>query len=189
MSATDPVQILRQADAAFSDVLANVAPEQLSLPTVNDDWDVRALINHVINGNRWGAEVLRIGDAPRPGDDAIGERAPIDAYRESADAILSAFDEPGALGRTLQMPFGEIPGAGFAALRYSDLIGHAWDLAKATGQSTNIAPEVCEMALVMARQRLGGMDRAQLPFKDEVILAADACPADRLAAYLGKQVA
>jgi hypothetical protein len=29
-------------------VLANVRPEQMSLPTPDDEWDVRALINHIV---------------------------------------------------------------------------------------------------------------------------------------------
>lgn len=189
MSDVDPVEVLRQADVAFSEVLTNVSPDQLSLPTVNDEWDVRGLLNHVINGNRWAAEMLATGAAPRPGGDAIGDRSSIDVYRETADAMIAAFDAPGALGRPVHLPFGEIPGAAFAALRSGDIVAHAWDLAKATGQNADIAPEICEMALAMARQRLDGMDRTHLPFKEEVIVPADACPADRLAAYLGKQVA
>jgi hypothetical protein len=39
----------------------------------------------------------------------------------------------------------------------------------------------------MSRHRLDGRDRSELPFKDEVLIAAGAPAADRLAAYLGKQ--
>ncbi|MCD6033242.1 MAG: hypothetical protein K0S78_5424, partial [Thermomicrobiales bacterium] len=28
----------------------NVRPEQMRLPTPDDEWDVRALINHVVSG-------------------------------------------------------------------------------------------------------------------------------------------
>ena len=189
MRATDPIQVMRDASAAFAAVLENVSPEQMSLPTVNDEWDVRALLNHIVNGNRWAEEMLRTGTAPRPSHDAFGDLPPMEVYRESVDMMLAAFEEPGALERTVTLPFGEIPGSAYAGLPSGDLVAHAWDLARATGQDSNIAPDICEMALGMARQRLDGRDRSQLPFKDEVIIAADACPADRLAAYLGKQVA
>lgn len=189
MSATDPIQVLREASAAFGDVLENVSSDQLSLPTVNDEWDVRALLNHVINGNRWAAEMLQSDTAPRPSDDAVGDLPPMEVYRESVATMLAVFEQPGALVRMVTLPFGAIPGSAYAGLRSGDLVAHAWDLAKATGQNTDLAPEICEMALSMARQRLDGMDRARLPFKDEVRIAADACAADRLAAYLGKQVA
>jgi uncharacterized protein (TIGR03086 family) len=92
------------------------------------------------------------------------------------------------LQRTVAMPFGEFPAAGFAMFRFGDLISHAWDLAKATDQDSDLAPELCETALAMSRQRLDGRDRSGLPFKDEVSISLEACAADRLAAYLGKHV-
>jgi uncharacterized protein (TIGR03086 family) len=185
----DPLAQLRGANAVFVEVLSNVTPEQMTLPTVNDDWDVRGLINHLVGGNQWMAENVRTGNAPRPsGEDAIGDRSPMDAYTESWNAMIAAFEEPGAMQRTLQMPFGEFPVAAAAVLRFGDTIAHTWDLAKATGQDTNIAPELCEAALAMARQRLEGQLRVQGRFKEEMPVPADACAADRLAGYLGKQI-
>jgi uncharacterized protein (TIGR03086 family) len=187
--AGDPLAQLRQANDVLVEVLANVTPEQMTLPTVNDEWDVRGLINHLVAGNQWMVENVRTGNAPRPsGEDAIGDRSPMDAYTESWNAMIAAFEEPGAMQRTLQMPFGEFPVAAAAALRFGDTIAHTWDLAKATGQDTNIAPELCEAALAMARQRLEGQLRGQGRFKEEVPVPADACAADRLAGYLGKQI-
>jgi uncharacterized protein (TIGR03086 family) len=65
---------------------------------------------------------------------------------------------------------------------------HAWDLAKATGQDTDFAPDHCEAALAMSRHRMANMDRANMPFKDEAPVPADAPAADRLAGFLGRQV-
>ena len=86
------------------------------------------------------------------------------------------------------MPFGEMPAAGLAGFRFVDLVVHAWDLAKATDQETDLAPDLCEVALTMSRQRMTGMDRANMPFKDEVPVPGDAPAADRLAGFLGRQV-
>jgi uncharacterized protein (TIGR03086 family) len=184
----DPLAQLKATNEVFTEVLGNVTPEQMELPTVNDEWDVRGLINHLVAGNEWMAQNLKTGNAPRPSGDAIGDRSPAEAYAESWNALIAAFEEPGALERTVQMPFGEAPATMLVALRFSDTIAHAWDLAKATGQSADLAPELCEAALAVTRQRLEGRDRAHLPFKDEVPIAADAPAADRLAAYLGKRV-
>ena len=41
---------LREAQGVFLEVLRNVRPEQMNLPTPDDEWDVRALINHVVLG-------------------------------------------------------------------------------------------------------------------------------------------
>ena len=187
-NSSDPITLLDQASAVFADVLRNVRPEQMALPTVNDEWDVRALINHLVAGNYWAAEVTRKGSGLRASGDVIGDRPPLDAYTASAQEMIAAFREPGALERQVSLPFGEMPAAGFARFRFNDMIAHAWDLAQATGQNRDIAPELSEIAIVNARERLEGRDRAQTPFKDEVPVPADAPAADRLAGYLGKPV-
>jgi uncharacterized protein (TIGR03086 family) len=139
-------------------------------------------------GNIWAAENVKTGSAPRPSGDIIGERDPVEAYATSADAMMAAFDEPGAFDRMVTMPFGEMPAAGLAGFRFVDLVVHTWDLAKATGQETDLAPDLCEAALAMSRQRMTGMDRANMPFKDEVAVLVDAPAADRLAGFLGRQM-
>ena len=183
-----PVAMLEEASGVVEGVIAHITPEQMTLPTVNDDWNVRELINHLVRGNVWAVQNLATGGAPRPTEDLIGDRSPLQAYSESADAMVKAFHAPGALGTMVTMPFGEMPGAALAMFRTGDLVGHAWDLAVATGQDRNIAPQMCEAVLEMSRQRLDCMDRARSPFKDAVEVSAEACPADRLAAYLGKPV-
>ena len=184
----NPLDQLRQAHGVFLEVLGNVRPEQMSLPTPDDEWDVRDLINHVVLGNIWAAENLKTGHAPRPSGDAIGERDVVEAYTASAEAMMAAFEEPGALDRMVTMPFGEMPAAALAGFRFVDLIVHAWDLAKATGQDTDLAPDLFEAALATSRQRMTGMDRSNMPFKEEVVVPADAPAADRLAGFLGRQV-
>ena len=184
----NPLDQLREAQGVFLEVLRNVRPEQMNLPTPDDEWDVRALINHVVLGNSWSAENVKTGNAPRPSGDAIGDGDPLGVYTKSADSMMASFEAPGALGRMVMMPFGEMPAAGLAGFRFVDLIVHAWDLAKATGQDTDFAPDLCEAALSMSRQRMANMDRANMPFKDEVVVPADAPAADRLAGFLGRQV-
>lgn len=184
----NPVDQLREAHEVFLEVLARVRRDQMSLPTPNDEWDVRALINHVVLGNVWAAENVKTGNAPRPSGDVIGEGEAVEAYTASADAMMASFEEPGALARMVTMPFGEMPVAGLAGFRFVDLIIHAWDLAKSTGQDTDLAPDLFEAALATSRQRMTGMDRTNMPFKEEVIVPEDASAADRLAGFLGRQI-
>jgi hypothetical protein len=46
---SNPLDQLREAQEVFREVLTKVRPEQMSLPTPDDEWDVRALINHVVS--------------------------------------------------------------------------------------------------------------------------------------------
>jgi uncharacterized protein (TIGR03086 family) len=188
LSTAELLGLIRQADVVFGDVLRNVTPEQLALPTINHEWDVRALINHVVLGCAWEAELVRTGNAPRPHGDLIGDRDPLAAYTASAEAMQAVFAQPGALERMVTMPAAQISAVELAAFRVVDLVSHAWDLARATDQHTDLAPDLCEAALSIARQRLGGWDRTLTPFKDELPAPVGASAADRLAAYLGKPV-
>ncbi len=85
----NPLDQLREAHGVFLEVLRNLRPEQMSLPTPDDEWDVRALINHVVLGNIWAAENVKTGSAPRSGGDVIGDRDPAEAHSASADAMMA----------------------------------------------------------------------------------------------------
>jgi len=183
-----PVAMLEEACGVVEGIIANITPEQMDLPTVNDEWNVRELIDHLVRGNLWAAQSLETAGAPRPTEDVIGDQSPVQAFSESADTMIKALRAPGALGTVVTMPFGEMPGAGLAMFRFGDLTGHAWDLAQATGQDTNIAPELSEQALAMARALFSDRDRTQTPFKEPVTVSEYAHVADRLAGFLGKPV-
>ena len=120
-----PVAMLEEACGVVENIIANITPEQMDLPTVNDEWNVRELIDHLVRGNVWSVQNLQTGGAPRPTENLIGDRSPTQVFSESAEAMIKAFQAPGALGTMVTMPFGEMPGAGLAMFRTGDLVGHA----------------------------------------------------------------
>src|ERR1700734_2885335 len=64
----DPLVAHQRAQDTFAHVLANVTSDQLSSPTPCPEWDVKALIGHVVAGNQ--RVVQRAGGqvAPLPED-------------------------------------------------------------------------------------------------------------------------
>jgi uncharacterized protein (TIGR03086 family) len=178
----DPLVAHQRAQDTFAHVLVNVASDQLSLPTPCTEWDVQALIDHVIAGNHRVVE--RAGGHVAPLPENLGA-----AHRASAKAAQEIFAEPQALSRTYRLPIGEIPGTAFIELRTSDLLVHAWDLATATGQPTDLAPELAEYVLafsaeMMSRPGLRGEGR---PYGEEQPCSEERSAADRVAAMLGRQ--
>ena len=105
----DPLAKVRHSDAIFRGVLANITADQLANPTVNDLWDLRETISHVIWGNLWAAGNLRTGDAEYGTGDAIGDQDPMQVYVESFDDMIGATQDPGNMERLITMPFGETP--------------------------------------------------------------------------------
>ena len=158
----DPLVAHQRAQDTFALVLGHVTSEQLASPTPCDEWDVKALIDHVIAGNQ--RVVVRAGGQASPLPEDLGA-----AHRASGQMAQETFAEPQALTRTYQLPIGEIPGTVFIQLRTSDLLAHAWDLAMATGQPTDLDPELAEYVLTFSKEMMSrpGLRGDGRPFGEE----------------------
>ena len=138
-------QAFEAARDAFDARLREVKSGQWKLGTPCPDWDVRALVNHVIGGNvRYvmllhGAGLEEI-NASRSMDHAGDD--PVAAFRHSAAELQSAFEEPGALSRRVQHPGGELSGADLLGARIIDYAAHGWDLARAIGGDERLDEEL-----------------------------------------------
>ena len=179
----DPLVAHLRAQDVFARVFFNVTTEQLSLPTPCSEWNVEALIDHVIAGNQ--RVVQRAGGQVEPLAEDLGT-----ALRSSAASAQDTFARPQALTRKYQLPIGEIPGTTFIELRTSDLLIHAWDLAVATRQPTDLDPELAEYVLSFSKQM---MDRPGLrgdgrPYGEERPCANERPAVDRAAAFLGREL-
>jgi uncharacterized protein (TIGR03086 family) len=177
----DPLVAHQRAQDTFAQVLINVTSDQLSSPTPCPEWDVKALIGHVIAGNQRVVERAGAHVAPLPED--LGA-----AHRASAKAAQKTFAEPDGLTRTYQLPIGEVPGTAFIELRTSDLLVHAWDLSVATGQPTDLDPELAEYVLAFSTQMMSrpGLRGDGRPYGEEQPCGDERPAADRVAAFLGR---
>ncbi len=183
---------LEQAVATAKGVLAGVRPDQLDDQTPCKSWKVRDVINHLVGGTHFFAASTNRGESPQD-DSEVPDFASGDylaAYEDGAALAIAAFATPGALEKTLKLPFGEFPGAGFMGLATTDTFVHAWDLAKATGQDTDLAPALAEQLLAGARASISDAVRGEepMPFAAEQPCPEGASAADRLAAFLGRTV-
>lgn len=184
----DPITTLERAFDAAHDVISRVRPDQWSAPSPCSEWDARAVGNHLMGGAIMVGTCVGNGafDPAALAGDLLGDD-PATNYRAVADIAIDAFkSDPAVLGRTVAMPFGEMPGAAVAAIFASDHFTHAWDLAKATDQSTDLDPELAEAILESSRGFITAEFRKPGFFDDERPVASDAAAADRLAAFLGR---
>ncbi len=171
-------------------MIDSLSPDELSRPTPCTDWNVRQLIDHMIGVN-W-AFAGALGAQPPSGAGAGASSSgndPAAAYAASARAALAAWRAPGALDRTLTLPFGQLPGAQAIGFNVADQLVHTWDLAKATGRDRTLDPETCAAVLDRARQALGPEARGPgRPFGPEMPCPENAPLSDQLAAFLGRAV-
>jgi uncharacterized protein (TIGR03086 family) len=104
----NPISLLRRALDQTGTVIARVRPEQATLPTPCRSWDLRALVNHVVDEVHQFAAVTGGGKRQHTHGDVIGDDW-VGAYRAAAAELLAAWQQPGALDRPHQLPFGEVP--------------------------------------------------------------------------------
>jgi uncharacterized protein (TIGR03086 family) len=185
----DDLALLERAMDATRRVVHGVRPEQHDGPTPCSAWNVRALMNHLVGGNRFFAARAR-GEQPELSvltSDHVGDGEPAAVYDESAQEALAAWRTPGAVDRTATLPSG---GAGpkVINMHLMDVFVHGWDLATATGQDRSLDRDVGQVLY----ERWHGTVAAEVRgeggiFGQEVAVPPDAPVADRLAAYLGRR--
>ena len=185
-------ETLERAFGVAKQVLAGVKADQLDRPTPCASWDVRALINHLVGGSFFFAAATNTGEAPAGGDETdLAGGDFVASYEDGTKQAVAAFSTPGAQEKTIKLPFGEFPGAAFMGIATLDTFTHAWDLAKATGQSTDLDPELATQLLGAAKTTIADGFRGDetMPFGPQQTAGAGASAADELAAFLGRRVA
>jgi len=182
-------ELLERALASTRAVLAEVRTDQLDLPTPCTEWRVRDLINHVVGTQHYAADAV-VGRPPSEDEDDVAAGDFLAAYDAAAQASLSAFGADGALDRTLALPFGDLPAGAFLAMMAGDAFTHGWDLAKATGQPTDLDADLAAQLHVPLSTMLRPEMRAEegRAFRPEQPAPADATRANQLAAFLGRSV-
>ena len=184
---TDVLALHARAIPVAQQVIDGIRPEQMTAPTPCADWDVRALLNHLIGFHRLVAAGAA-GQATSGRDvDFVGDD-PTTAFADAAREASAALRAPGGLERTYRLPWGEMPGEALARPIFADTMIHAWDLARATGQPTSLDPDLCEAVLAWGRTVM--KDEYRQPggaFGAEVPVPADAPACDRLAAFYGRR--
>jgi uncharacterized protein (TIGR03086 family) len=142
-----------------------------------DGWDVRTLLNHMLDTQRYFTGAARGADVAPPSSeppDLLGDDPSVTFERSRSD-LMAAFRTPGAIDKTG-------PALGIAC---SDQLLHGWDLATSTGQDATMPEGLPAVAYEMIHGRFTDEER-QGVFKPEVPVAPDASDQERLLAYTGR---
>jgi uncharacterized protein (TIGR03086 family) len=178
----------RHALVATRPVVAAADPGQWAQPTPCADWDVGELLNHLVSGNWWAAELARGATIDEVGSRLDGDQVgddPLDAYDRSAEAAAAAFEAPGALDAPCAVSYGPVPGSVYAGHRFIDVLIHGWDLAVATGQDRTLDPALVDACWSEVEPQ-AEMFRGTGLFGDDIPISPGADPQTRLLAALGR---
>ena len=182
-------QVLGACQQIAAGVMANVTADQLEAQTPCSDWNVGQLIDHMVGAQHWGRSAME-GVAPEQNGEGSSQGDFNAVFAEASQACLDSFCAEGAMEKTVNPGFGDMPAAGMLGLMMNDTFQHAWDLAKATGQDTDLAPEMAQQILAASQQMIqpGFRSEEGTIFGLEKQAPEGASAADQLAAFLGRDV-
>jgi uncharacterized protein (TIGR03086 family) len=182
--------VLERACRSTAAVLEMVRSADLDRPTPCASWNVRDVVNHIVGGTGYFAELAENGAVTDRGDDGDCTATDFAAtFRREAERLVAAFRAPDAMTKPMKLPFGELPGSVCVWIAAGDIFTHGWDLAKATGQPTDLEPDLAVRLLVQIEPILPDAMRGpdgEAAFGPRVEIANSAPAADRLAAFEGR---
>ena len=132
----DAVQYFERTLEHHTTLVHRIGGDQWSAPTPDDEWDVRALANHVTGELLWmppllaGTTIAEVGD--RFDGDVLGDD-PVRTWNDAAARATAAVRQPDVVGRIVHLSFGDSSAGDYLDQIGSDLLIHGWDLARGIG--------------------------------------------------------
>ncbi|MDQ3898247.1 MAG: TIGR03086 family metal-binding protein [Actinomycetota bacterium] len=186
---TDLVGLFGKAVDEFGRRVHAVADGQWTAPTPDDEWDVRALVNHLVVEDLWapplldGRTLAEVGD--RFDGDQLGDD-PVATWQRASAAAVSAVGRPGVLDGIVHVSFGDILGREYVSQLTCDHLIHGWDLARATGSDERLDAGLVDFALDYLEPQADAWRGAGV-FGARVDLPAGADPQSQLLALTGRR--
>jgi uncharacterized protein (TIGR03086 family) len=137
----------------FGEKVHAVGEDQWANATPCSEWDVRALVNHLVNENLWVPPLLEGRTIEEVGDRFDGDQLGTDpngAWEASADGAVAAVADPDAMQRTVHLSYGDRLAIDYVNEMFIDLAIHGWDLARGIGADEAIDPEFVEVLYARA---------------------------------------
>ena len=187
-SPMEPRDQLDQVGGLLGQVAGGIRPDQLDAPTPCAGFGVRDVLGHMIGGATLFGAAFRGDPAPAlTGDPAAGDDV-IERAGAALGELFAAVDSPGALERTIDSPFGPVPGEEFVRYLALDGLVHGWDIATATAQPYEPSDALVAEVDAYARGLLVPALRDGDAFAAATEPPAGATPIERLAAFTGRTV-
>ena len=185
----DLVSLFARAVDEFARRVRAVGVGQWTAPTPDTDWDVRALVNHLVVEDLWapplldGRTLAEVGD--RFDGDQLGDD-PVATWERASAGALAAVRGQGVLDRIVHASFDDMPGREYVCQLTCDHVIHAWDLARAIGADERLDPELVEFAFDYLEPQVDGWQGAGV-FAPRVEVPAGADRQTALIALTGRR--
>jgi len=170
--------------------IAAVRPDELSNSTPCAEYDVRALMGHMIAVLY---KIARVGVGYDARDvagviDGIADTDWVRTFTQARGDVERVWNDDALLDRMVTLPWATLPGRVAIDAYTHEFTVHSWDLASATGRLSELDPDLAARALDAFVKFAPPESRSeQGPFGPVVEVPVDADVYTRLAAYVGRQ--
>jgi uncharacterized protein (TIGR03086 family) len=172
--------MFERAATGAASMVGQVRPDQRHAATPCAEWEVQALLDHMVAGTGYllssaGLEVVAVRT-----DEA--------SYLAAVTRCVDALRQKGVLDRSCPSPAGfEWPVSQAAAGTAMDQLVHTWDLAVAIGGDRRLDGELVEACVAMFLPEMPNIGRAAGFVGPEVPVPDDAPAQDRLLGAMGRR--
>ncbi len=149
----------------------------LDTATTCDEWQLRDLLNHMLETQQYfiNAALGKDASLPSPHPPDLLSDDPVGDFKSTRLQVLEVFGQDGVIDKTG-------PALGIA---FADQLLHGWDVARSTGQDDTMPDGLAEAAYGVIHGRFTDEQRKGV-FKPEIPLDGDSTPQQRLLAYTGR---
>ena len=185
----DSKELFKKAVDESWGCVQSVHANDLPDPTPCSEWDLRALLNHMVNELLWVPELLAGKTIAEVGNsldgDLLGEDAP-GAWRKAADKAIKAV-EAADPDMTVHLSYGDATAGHYITEIGADVLIHGWDAGQAIHCSQVFEPEVAQAAYDQLAPNIQGYRDAGL-VGPAIEVSEDAPIQTRLLALAGRKV-
>lgn len=183
---------LSNAAESMATIVRNISADQLPAPTPCADYDVRALVNHLLF---WGPSLEAAGrkeivppPAATESDVDLTEGDWAATLTAQLDRTATTWSAPAAWEGATRFTGPESPATAIGGMIVIELCVHAWDLASATGQALVLDDDLLAFLHdeVTASAEMG---RQYGVYGPEVAVPVDAATLDRILGLTGRDPA
>ncbi|MEV7550477.1 TIGR03086 family metal-binding protein [Amycolatopsis sp. NPDC089917] len=184
--------LIAPAAAEFAGILRGIGDAELTALTPCAEYDVRALLNHLLY---WGPWLEAAGRKAPPPEPATGEAEAdlvgadwLDAAERQTARLVDVFGTPGAWQGMTALSTTELPASIVGDMVLGEFVFHGWDLARAIGRTVDVAPEAAE-AVYESAVAMGEQARSMKVYGEEVTVAEGATKFERALGATGRNPA
>jgi uncharacterized protein (TIGR03086 family) len=140
---SDAIKIYETVKQQARARIGAVKDDQMGNSTPCSDWDVAALIEHMVKAQTGLAGTVS-------GGEVAAEGTSLERLDTAAAAMVQAVNTPGGLDKQVKRGDNMVPASQMFSIAIMDLGIHSWDLAKATAQDTAFDADVVEFLFPVA---------------------------------------